>query len=71
MEQQPLDLVLGWEGAVLTGMLKELSKIKFTDNEDILREAKFVKLEKIDALLHKGGARGGGGQAPLHPEKWM
>ena len=55
MEQQPLDLVLGWGGgAVPTGMLKKLSKRKFTDNEDFLREAKFVKLEKSDALPHKG-----------------
>ena len=52
--------------AVPTGMLKKLNKRKFTDNEDILREAKFVKLEKSDALPTKGGA-GGRGTSPPPP----
>ena len=41
----------GLGGAVPTGVLKKLSKRKFTDNDDILREVKFVKLEKSDAHL--------------------
>ena len=59
----------GLGGAVLTGVQKKLNKRKFTDNDDFLREAKFVKMEKSDALPHKGGARGGGGRDPLRPEK--
>ena len=71
MEQQPLDLVLGWGGAVPTGMLKKLSKRKFTDNEDFLREAKFVKLEKSDALPHKGGLEVGGDKPlPTLKSEW-
>ena len=64
MEQQPLDLVLGWGGAVPTGVLKKLSKRKFTDSEEILREVKFMKLEKSDALPHKGGLEVGEVETP-------
>ena len=35
--------------------MQKLNKRKFTDNDDFLREAKFVKMEKSDALPHKGG----------------
>merc|ERR1712082_285604 len=55
----------GLWGAVPTGMLEKLkpNKRKFTnkfsDNEDFLREAKFVKLENSDALPHKGGMKWG------------
>ena len=45
-------------------MLKKLSKRKFTDSEDILREVKFVKLEKSDALPHKGGLEVGEVETP-------
>ena len=45
-------------------MLTKLNKRKITDNEDILREAKFVKLEKSDALPHKGGLEVGEVETP-------
>merc|ERR1712055_1120759 len=45
----------GLGGAVQTVVQKKLNKRKFTDNDDFLREAKFVKMEKSDALPHKGG----------------
>ena len=51
----------GLWGVVPTGKLEKLkpNKRKFTDkfsdNEDFLREAKFVKLENSDALPHKWG----------------
>ena len=64
MEQQPLDLVLGWGGAVPTGVLKKLNKRKFTDKDEILREVKFMKLEKSDALPHKGGLEVGEVETP-------
>ena len=64
MEQQPLDLVLGWGGAVPTGVLKKLSKRKFTDSNDILREVKFEKMEKSDALPHNGGLEVGEVETP-------
>ena len=38
-----------------TGVLKKLSKRKFTGNDEILREVKFMKLEKSDAPPHNGG----------------
>ena len=44
--------------------MKKLSKRKFTDSEDILREVKFVKLEKSDALPHKGGLEVGEDKTP-------
>ena len=37
---------------------------KFSDNEDFLREAKFVKLENSDALPHKGGQEVGEDKPP-------
>ena len=60
----------GLGGAVPTGILEKLkpNKRKFTDkfsdNEDFLREAKFVKLENSDALPHKGGQEVGEDKPP-------
>ena len=45
-------------------MLKKLSKRKFTGSDEILREVKFMKLEKSDALPHKGGLEVGEVETP-------
>ena len=45
-------------------MLKKLKKRKFTDNDEILREVKFMKLEKSDARPHKGGLEVGEVETP-------
>ena len=54
----------GLGGAVQTVVQKKLNKRKFTDNDDFLREAKFVKMEKSDALPHKGGLEVGEVETP-------
>ena len=58
----------GLGGAVQTGVQKKLNKRKFTDNDDFLREAKFVKMEKSDALPHKGGLEVGEVETPSAPK---
>ena len=66
----------GLGGAVQIRSLDKIEKIeklkpnkrkftdKFSDNEDILREAKFVKLENSDALPHNGGQEVGEDKPP-------
>jgi len=50
--------------AVQTVVQKKLNKRKFTDNEDFLRETKFVKMEKSDTLPHMGGLEVGEVKTP-------
>ena len=55
-------------GVLKMTKLKKLSKRKFTGDDEILREVKFMKLEKSDTP-HNGGLGVGEDKTPPHPEK--